>query len=35
LACRRLKLNQRDEKWDFNCSLFKPPLRVGDQMKLI
>ena len=35
LACRRFGLNQRDESWDFNCSLFKVPPRVGDQFELI
>ena len=35
LACKRWALNQRDENWDFDCSLFKPPPRTGDQMQLI
>ena len=35
LACRRLGLNQRNEKWDFDCSRFQLPLQAGDQMQLI
>ena len=35
LASRRFGLNQHDKNWDFNCTKFKVPVRVGDQFPLI
>ena len=34
-ACQRLKLNERSSLWRLDTSLFRPPPRPGDQLRLL